>query len=181
MVREMIILPISKFAVIGFAVLLLVAESSPAADVVGRVVSITDGDTLTVLDAENRQHRIRLAGIDAPESNQAFGQKAKASLSMIAYGRDVEIIGRKPDRYGRTIGKVMVADPTCHTPACPKLHDAGLLQIKAGMAWWYRQYAREQSPTDREAYEAAEFWAKAHRSGLWGDTNPTPPWQWRRE
>jgi endonuclease YncB( thermonuclease family) len=161
------------------AILLLVPQLGVAADIVGRVVSIADGDTLTVLDAQNQQHRIRIAGIDAPEKAQPFGQKSKASLSMMAFNRDVEIFGNKLDRDGRTIAKVMVADPTCNMPACPKIHDAGLLQIRAGLAWWDRQYAREQTPKDREDYEVAEFQAKIHRLGLWGDKNPVPPWEWR--
>jgi endonuclease YncB( thermonuclease family) len=115
----------------------------------------------------------------APEKAQPFGQKSKAKLSAIAFNRDVEIVGKKLDRYGRTIGKVMVADPTCNMPTCPKIHDAGLLQIKSGMAWCDRQDAREQAPKDRQDYELAEFQAKIHRLGLWGDTNPVPPWEWR--
>jgi len=162
-------------------VLALLWRVSIATDIAGHVVSIADGDTLTVLDAQNQQHRIRLAGIDAPEKSQAFGQKSKASLSMMAFNRDVEVIGNKLDRYGRVIGKVMVADSTCNMPQYPKIHDTGLLQIKAGMAWWYRQYAREQSPKDREEYEVAEFWTKSQRVGLWGDRDPIPPWEWRRE
>jgi endonuclease YncB( thermonuclease family) len=157
----------------------LACQAGIAADIAGRVVSITDGDTLTVLDAQNQQHKIQLAGIAAPGKTQPFGQKSKATLSAIAFNRDVEIVGNKLDRYGYTIGKVMVADPTCNMPACPKIHDAGLLQIQSGMAWWYKQYAREQAPKDRQDYEVAEFQAKIHRAGLWSDTNPVPPWVWR--
>jgi endonuclease YncB( thermonuclease family) len=160
---------------------LLWSQAGMAADIVGRVVSIADGATLTVLDARNQQHRIRIAGIDAPENTQPFGQKSKANLSMMAFNRDVEIIGNKLDRYGRVVGKVMVADLTCNMPQCPKSHDAGLLQIAAGMAWWYKQYAREQMPKDREDYEVAEFQAKSQRLGLWRDKNPIPPWQWRHD
>lgn len=146
----------------------------------GIVVGIADGDTLTVLDSERRQHKIRLAGIDAPEKAQPFGQKSKTSLSAMVFNREVEVIGDKKDRYGRTVGKVMAADPNCNTPACPKIHDVNLMQVMSGMAWWYRQYAKEQSPQDRENYEAAEFNAKVRRLGLWADKNPIPPWEWRR-
>lgn len=146
----------------------------------GIVVGIADGDTLTVLDSERRQHKIRLAGIDAPEKAQPFGQKSKTSLSAMVFNREVEVIGDKKDRYGRTVGKVMAADPNCNTPACPKIHDVNLMQVISGMAWWYRQYAKEQSPQDRENYEVAEFNAKVRRLGLWADKNPVPPWEWRR-
>lgn len=146
----------------------------------GRVVAIADGDTLTVLDAENRQHKIRLAGIDAPEKAQPFGQMSKASLSAMVFQRDVEIVGDKKDRYGRTVGKVMVADPNCNVPACPKIHDVNQMQLMAGMAWWYRAYAREQSLADQGSYEAAELGAKTGRRGLWADPDPLPPWEWRK-
>jgi len=146
----------------------------------GIVVGIADGDTLTILDSERRQHKIRLAGIDAPEKTQPFGQKSKASLSAMVFNREVKVIGDKKDRYGRTVGKVMAADPNCNVPACPKIHDVNLMQVMSGMAWWYRQYAKEQSPQDRENYEVAEFNAKVRRVGLWADKNPVPPWEWRR-
>jgi endonuclease YncB( thermonuclease family) len=162
------------------AALCLMAAPVFAETISGIVVGIADGDTLTVLDSERRQHKIRLAGIDAPEKAQPFGQKSKTSLSAMVFNREVEVIGDKKDRYGRTVGKVMAADPNCNTPACPKIHDVNLMQVMSGMAWWYRQYAKEQSPQDRENYEAAEFNAKVRRLGLWADKNPVPPWEWRR-
>lgn len=150
------------------------------AQLTGRVVSIADGDTLTLLDSEQRQHKIRLAGIDAPEKAQPFGQKSKASLSALVFQRDVEVVGSKQDRYGRTLGKVMAADPNCNVPACPKIHDVNQMQVMSGMAWWYRAYARDQSPTDQKSYEDAESTARASRRGLWADDNPVPPWDWRK-
>lgn len=146
----------------------------------GIVVSIADGDTLTVLDSQHQQHKIRLSGIDAPEKAQPFGQKSKTSLSAMVFNREVEVQGSKTDRYGRLVGKVMAADPNCNMPACPKIHDVNLMQVMSGMAWWYRDYAREQSPKDREDYEVAEFQAKSQRHGLWADKNPVPPWDWRK-
>jgi endonuclease YncB( thermonuclease family) len=145
----------------------------------GLVVGIADGDTITVLEPNHHQHKIRLSGIDAPEKSQPFGQKSKASLSAMVFKREVEVIGNKTDRYGRTIAKVMAADPNCNDPVCPKIHDVGLMQVMSGMAWWYRRYAKEQTPTDREDYEVAELNAKARQLGLWADRNPTPPWDWR--
>lgn len=163
------------------ALLLLFPLVSLAQGFTGRVVAVTDGDTLKVLDANNQQTTIRLTGIDAPERAQPFGQASKTSLSAMTFNREVQVVGDKLDRYGRTIAKIMVADPNCNDPQCPKIHDAGLMQIRMGMAWWYRHYAREQSPKDREDYEIAEFQAKSQRRGLWGDKNPVPPWEWRRE
>lgn len=137
-------------------------------DITGRIVSITDGDTVILLDAQQRQHKIRLSGIDAPESHQPFGQKSKSSLSAMVFNREVVAECGKTDKYRREICKIFVGRI-----------DANLEQVKAGMAWWYRQYSKEQSPKDREDYEVAEFHAKTRRVGLWADKNPVPPWEWR--
>lgn len=157
----------------------LLACNANAESIMGRVVGVADGDTVTVLDADKTQYKIRVAGIDAPEKKQAFGQRSKMSLSDLVFGKDVEVIASKRDRYGRLIGKVMVADPSCTDRACPKTLDAGLTQITIGMAWWYRHYAREQAAADAGAYEFAEQEARARRAGLWRDPVPTPPWDWR--
>ena len=154
--------------------------SASATTITGRVVGVADGDTITVLDAEKTQHKIRVAGIDAPEKRQPFGQRSKTSMSNLVFGKDVEVVTNKRDRYGRLIGKVMVADPSCTAHACPKTLDAGLAQLTTGMAWWYRHYAREQSAEDAGAYEFAEQEARARHVGLWRDANPTAPWDWRR-
>lgn len=161
--------------------LLLASHCAWAEPLRGRVVAVADGDTVTVLDDQRQQHKIRLSGIDAPEKAQDFGNRSKVSLSAMVFNREVEVIGDKLDRYGRRIGKVMVAELTCTAPDCPKSLDTGLQQIATGMAWWYRQYAREQSPKDREDYEVAEFQAKIQRLGLWADKNPVPPWDWRKD
>lgn len=157
----------------------LAASSAGAETITGKVVGVSDGDTITVLDAERTQYKIRVAGIDAPEKAQPFGQRAKSSMSELVFGKDVEVVAGKHDRYGRTIGKVLVADPSCRTTTCPKTVDAGYELITMGLAWWYRKYAREQSGNDAQRYEQAEQDAQARRVGLWGDPQPTPPWEWR--
>ena len=151
------------------AACLLAAQISLAAELAGLVVGVSDGDTITVL-VDKTPHKIRLAGIDAPESRQAFGQASKQHLSALVYKKPVTVLWENKDRFGRTIGKVMV-DGT----------DACLEQIKAGLAWHYKRYASEQSAQDRADYAAAEDKAKRERSGLWADANPTAPWDWRRE
>lgn len=160
-----------------FILLLLFPIAALAFD--GRVVAVVDGDTIKVLDASRQQHTIRIAGIDAPEKTQSFGQKSKTSLSALVFNREVTVQGDKRDRYGRTIAKILAADSNCNDPACPKFHDVGLMQISMGMAWWYRKYANEQSPKDRGDYEVAETRAKLQRIGLWSDKNPVPPWEYR--
>lgn len=134
----------------------------------GTVVAIADGDTLTVLDATQTQHRIRLAGIDAPEKRQAFGNVSRQHLADAVFQRRVRVEYHKADRYGRLIGKVLLGG-----------QDLNLAQVTAGLAWHYKQYEREQSPDDRRTYAAAEDEARAARRGLWRDSAPVPPWEWR--
>lgn len=134
----------------------------------GRVVGVSDGDTITVLAAGNKRLKVRLAGIDAPEKKQPFGQRSKANLALMVFGREVDLDCGKRDRYKRAV--------------CVVLHDdvdVNLEQVRAGLAWWYMQYAREQSPARREAYALAEQEAQEGRVGLWRDAEPIPPWEWR--
>ena len=107
----------------------------------GKVVAVTDGDTVKVLDAYKVQHVVRLSGIDAPEKKMPFGKRSKQNLSDLVYGRWVEVEGEKTDRYGRLVGKVLVNGK-----------DANLAQVQSGMAWHYKAYQREQSVLDRRAY-----------------------------
>ena len=144
----------------------------------GRVVGVADGDTVTVLDADRQRHKIRLRGIDAPEKAQPFGQRSKENLSRLVFGKDVRVEWDKRGKYKRIVGKVWVQPASC--PTCSMTLDAGHAQITVGLAWWYRKYAKEQSPTDRGAYEFSEQEAKAKRVGLWSDPAPVPPWEWRR-
>lgn len=155
------------------------AASAHAQSLTGVVVGVSDGDTITLLDQSKRQHKIRVAGIDAPERKQPFGQRSKEYLSALVYTKEVVVLGDKADRYGRTVAKIMVAKSDCTLPACPRTEDAGLRQIQAGLAWWYRKYAKEQLPQDRARYETAEAKARANGAGLWSEPDPVPPWEWR--
>jgi endonuclease YncB( thermonuclease family) len=148
--------------------LLALACTANAETITGLVVGVSDGDTITVLDANKVQHKIRLAGIDAPEKKQAFGNRSKESLSALAFDKTVNVETDKQDRYGRQVGKVLVNG-----------QDVNLVQVERGMAWFYRQYQREQSPNDRRLYEAAEDAARADKRGLWRDAEPLPPWEFR--
>lgn len=160
--------------------LALCVTAAVAAPLTGVVVSVVDGDTLIVQDGQRQRYTVRLAGIDAPERLQPFGRRSQTSLSAMVFNREVEIAGNPRMLNGRLLGKVMAADPNCNAPGCPKIHDVNLMQVMSGMAWWYRHFANEQSPRDREEYEAAEFNAKIRRIGLWAGKNPVPPWEWRR-
>lgn len=100
------------------AVLLMVSIGASAETLTGMVVGVADGDTITVLDANREQHKIRVAGIDAPEKAQPFGQRSKESLSAMVFGKEVDVHWHKQDRYGRIVGKVMVAAPSCRASQC---------------------------------------------------------------
>ena len=100
----------------------------------GRVVGVSDGDTITVLDSDKRQHKVRLTGIDAPEKSQPYGEASKKNLSRLVYLKDVRVESHKQDRYGRTLGKVWVQPADC--AKCGLTLDANLAQLTVGMAWW---------------------------------------------
>jgi len=155
---------------IGLVLLIFLHLVSHADVLLGHVVGVSDGDTITVLDDTKQRHVIRLMGIDAPEKAQAFGQRAKQSLSDLVFDRDVSVTWFKQDRYGRTVGQVRLDD----TDVC-------LEQIKRGLAWHYKQYEREQSVEDRSRYADAEKEARIARIGLWLDEQPTEPSKFRRK
>ncbi len=145
--------------------------AAKAAALKGQVVAISDGDTITVLDADRRQHRIRLAGIDAPEKGQPFGWRSRQSLAGMVFGKAVIVQWEKRDQYDRVLGRIKVEATQM---------DVNLEQIKSGMAWHYRHYAKDQPDAERTAYAQAEQQARKQNVGLWADKNPVPPWEWRR-
>ena len=137
--------------------------SSSSSDLVGRVVKVADGDTITVLDASKTQHKIRLQGIDAPEKGQAFGKVSRQYLAGMVAGREVRVAWQKRDRYQRILGTVFVDGK-----------EANLEMLKAGLAWHYKKY--DSTP----AYAQVEYEARAKKVGLWGDPNQIPPWEFRK-
>lgn len=156
----------------SFAVLILLLGYglTSAETIQGKVVRVADGDTITVLDQSKTHHKIRLAGIDAPERGMPFGKKSKEHLSELVAGKQVTVETTKLDRYKRSVGKVLVDG-----------QDANLAQVEAGFAWHYKEYQREQLRADRLAYTQAEERAREARKGLWLDEEPMPPWEWRRQ
>lgn len=172
-------------AAVGFASLSIVlwsgsglssqfrAPVSEIQSIEGVCVGVLDGDTVTVLDGNNTQHRIRLLGIDAPEKAQAFGQESKKHLSDLIFRRTVLVQSYGLDPYGRTLGKILVIQN--NQPV-----DANLEQVRAGLAWWYEAFRRSQSLEDQRLYRAAELSARRDRVGLWAAPSPTPPWDYRK-
>jgi endonuclease YncB( thermonuclease family) len=149
---------------------LLLAANGFAQDVIrGRCVAVSDGDTIKVLATGRELLRIRLAWIDAPEMGQAFGYRAKQAMSELVFGKEIELHTHAIDRYGRTVAMVFVSG-----------RDVGLQLIKAGLAWAYDHYLPEASPEIQAQYPAAENAARDSRLGLWVDSNPLPPWEYRK-
>lgn len=144
-------------------------QSAAAAVLNGIVVGVTDGDTVTVLDSSRKQHKVRLAGIDAPEAHQAFGQRSRQYLASLVFRQQLTVEWSKHDRFGRILGKVLLDG-----------NDVNLKLVEAGLAWFYRQYAHEQSPSDAMRYADAENEAREKHIGLWTDAHAVAPWEWRK-
>jgi len=148
----------------GLAVGIAFAMTAHASQrIEGRVVGVSDGDTITLLTAEKQQVKVRLAEIDAPEKAQAFGNKSKQSLSDLCFGKQAVLSVQATDRFGRTIARV----------ACSGV-DANAEQVRRGFAWVYDKYVKDQS-----IYGVQEE-ARTSSRGLWSDSAPIPPWEFRR-
>ena len=141
------------------ALLLLLAATAHAAE----VISIADGDTLTVLE-DRKQVKIRLANIDAPEKKQAFGERSRQSLADLCFRKEATYQVQDIDRYGRTVAVV-----TCEGV------EANRAQVERGMAWVYERYNKDAG------LPALQEQARTGKHGLWADPDPVPPWQWRRK
>ena len=146
------------------AVILLVATFSASADISGRIVRVLDGDTVEVLETGNRLTRIRLAGIDAPEKNQPFGQRSRKELTSMVAQRPVTITESETDRYGRLLGTVWLG-----------MTDVNAEQIRKGLAWAYRYHGKPIRPD----YAVLEAEARRQSTGLWSAPGQTEPWCWR--
>lgn len=149
--------------------MLLAGAPLQAALMDGRIVAVADGDTVTLLDDGNQQHRIRLGGIDAPERSQPFGQAARQALAGQVFGQRVQADCIRRDRYQRWVCKLLREG-----------RDINLQLLHDGLAWHYKQYQRDQPEADRSRYAQAEDAARAARTGLWRHPHPQPPWEWRR-
>ena len=134
-----------------------------SSDFTGEVVRIIDGDTVVLLSADKKQARVRLAESDAPEKAQAFGEKSRQALAAMAYRQQVKVIDIGQDRYGRTIGVLLLGEKNLNAS-----------MVEQGMAWVYRQYSTNANLLSLENE------ARTERIGIWLDTNPIPPWQFRK-
>ena len=143
----------------------VMGTAATAETIIGMVVGVHDGDTLTLLDDSKTQIKIRLAEIDAPESRQPYGSRAKQELSGLAFGRPAAVQVQDIDRYGRTVGRVTVDGV-----------DVNAEMVRRGAAWVYRKYAKDQS------LFTIEEQARDAKAGLWAlpEADQIPPWEWRK-
>lgn len=154
----------STFRLAAIVAAFLVPSAVTAETILGRVVAVYDGDTVTVLEG-SRRVRVRLAGIDAPERpGQPYSEASRRSLAELVAGKQIRIEASSRDHYGRPLGRLYV-----------QTTDVNLEQVRRGYAWSFDRYNRDP----RIALEAAK--ARLLRRGLWVDPNPTPPWVWRRQ
>jgi len=128
-----------------------------------KVVGVHDGDTITGITQANEQVKVRLDAIDAPELKQPFGQVARKALGDKVSGKTVTITTKKKDRYGRTVGHILLGK-----------RDINLEMLEEGMAWHYREYSKNKR------LQQAEDDARAGKKGLWTDPNAVAPWEWRK-
>ena len=136
-------------------------------------VGVSDGDTIKARCGEPGAYeevKVRIGGIDAAEKRQPFGQRAKEAMSDLVYMKSVKLDCFKLDRYVRHVCTVSTSADG----------DVGLAMVRAGMAWWYSDYAREQTAAARGLYERAEVEARGARRGLWAAADAKAPWEWRR-
>ena len=155
-------IPPGRFLLAGSLVLFCVAVlTGQSATFAGRVVKVIDGDTVGVL-RDGREVRVRLEGIDAPETAQDFSQRAKQFTSDAIFGKDVIVSVKETDQYGRLVARVL-ADG----------RDVSVALVEAGLAWHYVEYSNDFVLRNTEAS------ARTRRLGLWSLPNPTPPWLFR--
>lgn len=170
--KEVVMKPFLDSVIRRFAVpilllpisLILITTALPNDLMTARVVSVTDGDNLTVIESDNKQVLIRLHGLDCPEGKQAYGKRAKQFTSSQRFGTTIRYREVDIDRYSRTVATVYLEDGTELNLAIPK----------AGLAWHYKRYSKRQD------YTVAEEESRRAGIGLWQEPNAIPPWEWRR-
>jgi micrococcal nuclease len=152
-----------SFLVVIFLLALITACNKK--ETLYKVVGVKDGDTLVLLSPDNQNITVRLAEVDCPEKNQAFGQAAKQFTSNLCFGKRVQLIVSQKDRYGRTVGQVLLEDGT----------NVNYEIVKNGYAWQYLAYSNNMELAGLEQH------ARENKLGLWQDINPVAPWNFRKE
>jgi endonuclease YncB( thermonuclease family) len=145
-----------------FVLAIFSSATALAETIAGKVVAVIDGDTLTVIDAAKKRHRVRLTGIDAPEAKQAFGVQSARALAQLCHGKAAKVEWKEKE------GRIHLGQVTCADK------DAGVEQVRRGMAW----VSPKQTTPGSALYEL-EAVGRLRKVGLWADENPVPPWEWR--
>jgi endonuclease YncB( thermonuclease family) len=157
--KKLLLLTCLFFAALCFA--------KPPTVMSGRVIRVSDGDTIALLNADKAQIRVRLYGIDAPEKKQLYGEASRKYLADMVAGKDIEVKVHNIDRYGRSVGHIIIQNL-----------DVNRAMIEAGYSWVYRQYCKIPECVK---WLLLEEEAKADKRGLWQEPDPVPPWEWRRK
>lgn len=139
-------------------------ETATGFDLTGRVVRVADGDTVSILDSRNTQHKVRLYGIDTPERDQPYGKAAKKALIQLVDEQTVGVVIVETDSYGRIVGTLYQGG-----------RNINAAMVASGYAWWYQYYAPHE-----HLLQTAQQQARAQKLGLWAESDPVPPWDWRR-
>ena len=133
-------------------------------ELIGKVIKVSDGDTITLLTDDKVSHKVRLNDIDAPEKKQPFGNKSRDNLASYIAGEIVTVKYKSKDRYGRVLGTIYFDNL-----------DINLQQVKNGYAWVYKQYSKNQT------YYKEEQKARDLKKGLWIEKEPIAPWEFRKQ
>ena len=142
-------------------------NTQPRGIITGKVIRVTDGDTITILDATNTKNKIRLYGIDAPEKAQDFGNKSREKLASLVAGKNIAVTVMDIDRYGRNVGRINIEGK-----------EVAEEMIKAGMVWLYNAYCKIP---ECKHWKELETQAKTAKIGLWSNPTAKEPWLWRKE
>ena len=144
--------------------ILLFCTYANSLELIGKVIKVSDGDTITLLTDDKVSHKVRLNDIDAPEKKQPFGSRSRDNLASYIAGETVTVKYKSKDRYGRVLGTIYFDNL-----------DINLQQVKNGYAWVYKQYSKNQT------YYKEEQKARDLKKGLWIEKEPIAPWEFRKQ
>lgn len=144
-------------------------NDAPASTPGYRLVRVFDGDSMLMRNPEGETLKMRIAGIDAPEKNQPFADPARDRLTELLQQGPLEVAILKKDVYGRWLASIRVGDK-----------DLGQQLLEEGHVWFFRRYQSDLTNEQRRLYDSAEKLARDARRGLWADTRPLPPWEFRQ-
>ena len=139
-------------------------STEPAETIKGKVVSVADGDTMTILTDSKERIKVRLYGIDAPEKGQDFSSKARTYLNDLCYGKTVKVKKKGIDQYDRVLGIVYLDELNLNRE-----------MVKEGLAWYYNHYVEDP------VLEELEKTARQQKLNIWSLKSPTPPYEYRKK